>query len=114
VLYHQATLDAAWDRVKDWTIEEHEYLRAEVPRQGLRTPFRGSTVQDLAKEMLQLADAGLKGRAEEDWFGQDERQFLTALRGITESGRTPAEEKLELFRGRWRGSVDPIFAEFAY
>ena len=41
-------------------------------------------------------------------------RFLTALRGIAESGRTPADEKLELFRGRWRGSVDPIFAEFAY
>jgi glutamate--cysteine ligase len=114
VLYHQATLDAAWDRVKDWTIEEHEYLRAEVPRQGLRTPFQGGTVQDLAREMLDFADAGLTGRAEEDWFGQDERQFLTALRGIAESGRTPAEEKLELFHGRWRGSVDPLFAEFAY
>jgi glutamate--cysteine ligase len=114
VLYHQATLDAAWDRVEDWTIEEHAYLRAEVPRQGLRTPFRGGTVQDLAKEMLELADAGLTGRAEEDWFGQDERQFLTALRGIALSGRTPAEEKLELFHGRWRGSVDPVFAEFAY
>ena len=24
------------------------------------------------------------------------------------------EEKLALFHGRWRGSVDPIFAEFAY
>jgi glutamate--cysteine ligase len=114
VLYHQSTLDAAWDRVKDWTLEQHEYLRAEVPRQGLRTPFRGGTVQDLAKEMLALADAGLQGRAEEDWFGQDERQFLTALRGIAESGRTPADEKLALFHGRWRGSVDPVFAEFAY
>ena len=114
VLYHQATLDAAWDRDKDWTLEEHEYLRAEVPKRGLRTPFRGGTVQDLAREMLALADAGLTGRAEEDWFGQDERQFLTALRGIAESGRTPADEKRALFHGRWRGSVDPIFAEFAY
>jgi gamma-glutamylcysteine synthetase len=26
----------------------------------------------------------------------------------------PAEEKLELFHGRWRGRVDPVFAEFAY
>jgi len=33
---------------------------------------------------------------------------------VVESGRTPAEEKLDLFNGRWRGSVDPIFAEFAY
>ena len=71
-------------------------------------------MQDLAKAMLELADAGLTGRAEEDWFGQDERQFLTALRSIAESGRTPADEKLELYHGRWRGSVDPIFAEFAY
>jgi len=36
------------------------------------------------------------------------------LRGIAESGRTPAEEKLELFHRRWRGRVDPVFAEFAY
>jgi glutamate--cysteine ligase len=114
LLYHQSTLDAAWDRVRDWTIEEQEYLRAEVPKRGLKTPFRGGTVQDLAREMLDLADAGLTGRAEEDWFGQDERQFLTALRGIAESGRTPAEEKLELFHRRWRGRVDPVFAEFAY
>jgi glutamate--cysteine ligase len=114
MLYYQATLDAAWDRVKDWTIEEHQYLRAEVPRRGLATPFRGGTVQDLAKAMLDLADAGLAARAEEDWFDQDERQFLTALRAIAESGRTPAEEKLALYHGRWRGRVDPIFAEFAY
>jgi glutamate--cysteine ligase len=114
LLYHQSTLDAAWDRVADWTIEEHEYLRAEVPKRGLKTPFRGGTVRDLAREMLDLADAGLTRRAEEDWFGQDERQFLTALRGIAESGRTPAEEKLDLFHGRWRNRVDPVFAEFAY
>jgi glutamate--cysteine ligase len=53
------------------------------------------------------------GRAEEDWFGQDERQFLTVLRGIAESGHTP-RTRSKLFDGRWRGSVDPVFAEFAY
>jgi gamma-glutamylcysteine synthetase len=49
-----------------------------------------------------------------DWFGQDERQFLRALRGIAESGRAPAEAELALFHGRWRGRVDPVFAESAY
>jgi glutamate--cysteine ligase len=114
VLYHQEPLDAAWDWVRDWTLEEHAYLRAAVPRHGLRTPFRGGTVQDLAKRMLTLAEVGLQRRSEEDWAGQDERQFLTALRGIVESGRTPAEELLALYHGRWRGSVDPVFREFAY
>jgi glutamate--cysteine ligase len=114
VLYHQEPLDAAWDWVQDWTLEEHAYLRAAVPKHGLKTPFRGATVQDLAKRMLALAELGLQRRSEEDWAGQDERQFLTALRGIVESGRTPAEELLALYHGRWRGSVDPVFREFAY
>ena len=89
LLYDQAALDAAWDRVRDWTIEEHEHLRAEVPRQGLRTPFRGGTVQDLARRCSRSPMPGCTGRAEEDWFGQDERQFLTALRGIAESAPRP-------------------------
>ena len=114
LLYSQPVLDAARDRVKDWSLEDHAYLRAEVPRQGLQTPFKGGTLQDLAREMLGFADAGLQARAEEDWAGQDERQFLTALRGIAEGGVTPAEEKLALFHGRWGGKVDPVFSEFAY
>ncbi len=114
VLYHDAALDAAWDWVKDWTLQEHEYLRAEVPRRGLHTPFRGGTVQDLAGEMLALAEIGLQHRAEEDWAAQDERQFLTPLRGIVESGRTPAEVLLECYNRRWKASVDPVFHEFSY
>jgi glutamate--cysteine ligase len=114
LLYHQPVLDAAWDRVKDWTMEELAYLRAEVPRAGLKTRFRGRALLDVARDMFELAAAGLEARAEEDWTGQDERQFLTVLRTVLETGRTPAEEKLDLFYGRWNRSVDPIFAEFAY
>jgi glutamate--cysteine ligase len=85
-----------------------------VPRSGLKTPFRGGTVQDLAREMLALAGIGLQRRAEEDWSGQDERQFLTALAGVAETGQTRAEGLLALYHGRWRGCVDPVFTEFAY
>jgi len=37
------------------------------------------------RQILELAAAGLRARAEEDWAGQDERQFLTALRAVVES-----------------------------
>ena len=62
VLYDGGVLDAAWDMVKDWTAEERQRLRDEVPKLGLKTPFRGGTVQDLARQMLDLAQEGLKRR----------------------------------------------------
>jgi isoleucyl-tRNA synthetase len=33
---------------------------------------------------------------------------------IVEVGQTPAERKLELFRGEWNGDIDRVFREFAY
>ena len=114
ILYHQPSLDAAWDLIRDWTTEEHLALRHQVPKTALATPFRRRTVLDLAWDLLELAEAGLKARSKEDWAAQDERQFLTVLHGIVESGRTPAEEKLAAFHGRWHGSIDPVFTEYAY
>ena len=91
------------------------HLRAAVPRTGLKTKFRGGPgARSRARGPRARGERGFGARSEEDWSGQDERQFLTALRSVVESGRAPAEEKLDLFNGRWRGSVDPIFAEFAY
>ncbi len=37
-----------------------------------------------------------------------------ALLETAESGRTPADRKLERFEAEWNGSVDPVFSEYAY
>jgi len=99
---------------KDWTIEERERLRAEVPRLGLKAEVHGRRLQDIAREVLALSSEGLKRRARFNDSGRDESIFLDTLQAIAESGRTPAEEMLDAFHGRWQGSVDPIFKEFAY
>src|SRR3546814_1051600 len=36
LLYDQTALDAAWDEVKHWTIEDHHRIRSEVPKLGLQ------------------------------------------------------------------------------
>ncbi|MDP6352425.1 MAG: glutamate--cysteine ligase [Alphaproteobacteria bacterium] len=114
LLYEKAALDAAWSLVKDWTHEEVLELRAGAARQGLKAPFRTMTLRDVALEVLEVAKDGLKRRARLDSGGQDEVGFLTPLDGIAQSGLTPAEELLEAYEGRWRGSVDPLFTEHAY
>jgi glutamate--cysteine ligase len=100
--------------VKDWSNEEHDYLRAEVPRAALQVPFRNGHVQDLAKDMLKIARAGLERRNIKDGAGDTESRFLNVLDEIAESGRTPAEELLEKFHGEWGGSVLPVFKEYGY
>ncbi|MGY3266062.1 glutamate--cysteine ligase [Lysobacter sp. HA35] len=114
LLYDDAALDAAWDLVKDFSLEERHALRDGVTRDALKLPFRGGTVLDLAREAVKISAAGLRRRARANSEGADESMFLAPLIEIVESGVTAAERKLELFRGEWNGSVDPVFSEFAY
>jgi glutamate--cysteine ligase len=114
LLYDDTALDAAWDLVKDFSMAERNALRDGVPRQALKLPFRKGTVRDLALETLKIAGHGLKRRAQANEHGVDETIFLQPLLELAQSGQTPAERKLELFHGPWKGSVDPVFREFAY
>ena len=114
LLYDDAATDAAFDLVKNWTGEEREALRRDVPKSGLATPFRRGTVLDLAKTMVAIAAGGLARRNRRDGKGRDETLFLDPLREIVASGRAPSELLLEAYAGRWNGSVDPIFAEEMY
>ena len=114
LLYDQAALDAAWEMVRDWTQEEHDMLRREVPRRALKTEFRGRPLAALAREVVALARGGLTRRQRLDRMGGDESHFLNVLQEIADSGVTPAEVKLAAYLGRWNGSVDPVFHDFAY
>ncbi|PKR55825.1 glutamate--cysteine ligase [Thalassospira marina] len=114
LLYDGASLDAAWDLVKDLSVAEREALRNDVPRLGMQTPFKNGTVQDLAKDVLAISKQGLKNRAKLDGYGDDESHFLESLEDVAESGRTLADEFLDLYETRWEGSVDPVFREYAY
>ena len=114
LLYDDASLDAAWDLVRDFSMEERNALRDQVPKLALGTPFRNGTLRDLAIEALKISVAGLQRRARTNVRGQDERVFLETLVEIAESGQTPAERKLALYHGPWQGDIDRVFREFAY
>lgn len=114
LLYHQPSLDAAWDIAGGWSMEERIRLRSEVPRLGLSAEVRGRSVQDIAKELIDLAGQGLTARARLNAAGDNETGFLAPLQEVADTGITPAERKLALYHGAWNGSVDPAFTECAY
>ncbi len=114
LLYDQEALDGAWDLVKDWSNEERETLRNGVPVGGIRTPFRTTTVAELAKEALRLSRLGLKNRNRLNAKGQDETIYLAPLESIARAGRTMSDELLDRYRGSWHGDINHIFEEFAF
>ena len=114
LLYDSGSLDHAWNMIKEWTIEEHDHLRAMVPEMALNTPFRDGTVGDIAMDVLECAHEGLVRRKRLDGVGLDESRFLKPLFQIAESGLTPAEDLLFAYERRWKGCIDPIFREYAY
>ena len=83
LLYDDAALDAAWDLVKDWTIDERQALRDAVPKLALDAPIPGGgKLRDIAGEVLDIAAAGLAARARLNASGDNETGFLDPLREI--------------------------------
>ncbi|ODT83417.1 MAG: glutamate--cysteine ligase [Pelagibacterium sp. SCN 64-44] len=111
LLYDEISLEAAWELVKNWTDEEREYLRREVPRLGLATPFDRSSIFDAAAQAVGIAEAGLVRRNRRDAQGRDETIYLAPLEQTVRTGKSPAERWLEKFRNEWNGDVTPIFRE---
>jgi len=112
LLYDQGALDAAWDLVKGWTMEERERLRNEVPRLalGTRSPD-GGTLQDLGREVLKIAHSGLKARARLNAAGDNETGYLETLDEIVASGKVPAQRLLDAYNGEWNGDISRVYEQ---
>ncbi|HYJ58051.1 MAG TPA: glutamate-cysteine ligase family protein, partial [Methyloceanibacter sp.] len=113
LLYDQQALDGASALTEDWTVQELQALRDRVPRLGLNTPFRGRTLREVGREMVDLALGGLRRRARLDRRGEDERKALAPLVETVEEGRSPADRLLADYHGPWRGDIDQLFARTA-
>ncbi|MBU1253329.1 MAG: glutamate--cysteine ligase [Alphaproteobacteria bacterium] len=112
LLYDQSALDAAWDLVKDWSMEEREALRNAVPKQALDAALPGGgRLQDLAKEVLAIARSGLSARARLNTSGDNETGFLETLDEIVASGKVPAQRLLDLYHGEWNGDVSQVYKQ---
>ena len=114
ILYDDAATAAAWDLCKHWQIEDHERLRADAARLGLRAVIDGRSLQSLAKDVLAIARQGLKNRGRLGPNMTDETGFLSSLDEIADSGLTAADRWLALYNGEWQGKLAPIYEAAAY
>jgi glutamate--cysteine ligase len=113
LLYDDAALSAAEALLRGAGWEDAVAARAAVPRLGLATPWRGSTLRDIAGDVVAIARDGLRARGRLNAAGEDERTYLEPLQAIAAGAPTQAEHWLAQYNGPWQGDVGRIFREAA-
>ncbi|MEM1133862.1 MAG: glutamate--cysteine ligase [Pseudomonadota bacterium] len=115
LLYDQNALNAAWDLVKDWSMEARQTLRDSVPKLGFDAPLGdGRVLRDIAAEVLEIASQGLASRNRLNTGGDNETGFLKPLHDIVASGKTPAQQLLDRYHGEWGGDLGRIYDEMSF
>ena len=114
LLYDAAALDAAEHYTAKWSFEEVLAMRNAVPAEGIGTTFRGRTLREVARDVLDISRMGLKNRDRKNRDGYDESTFLGTLDEVVARGTTSAEEMVGAYHTRWGGSIEPVFLEYAY
>jgi glutamate--cysteine ligase len=112
LLYDDAALDAAWDLVKGWSMDEREALRGAVPKLALDAQLPGGgKLLDLARDVIEIARQGLNARGRLNSSGDSEAGFLEPLQEIVASGKVPAQRLLDKFHGPWGGDIGRVYEE---
>ncbi len=114
LLYDTSSLDAAYDLQKAWSERERGELRDNAPRHGLKTPLNKISMIDLAREVIEIAESGLKARAKFDDNGDDERQFLEPLQQIVDEKWSLADRLIDQYKTVWGGDIERLFKDYCF
>jgi glutamate--cysteine ligase len=115
LLYDVQALDAAWDLVKHWSIDQRQKFRHDVPKLALETLTPdGESMRDFASRVLDIAAYGLTRRKRLNSAGDNEGGFLDPLRDVVATGMTPADRLLYKYEHEWGGDVSHIYEEFSF
>lgn len=92
-------------------MEEREQLRNDAPRLALDAPLPGGkgTMQDLGREALAIAHAGLAARGKLNASGDNETGYLETLDEIVKSGKVPAQRLLDAYHSEWGEDVSKAY-----
>jgi glutamate--cysteine ligase len=107
LLYDSDSLEEACNLIHDWDPEMMQEVRARVPREGLKAALGKMQVDQIAKQLIRIASAGL-GRRSKLLGIENENRYLEPIREITEAGITQAERHLRNYHTQWHEDVTTL------
>ena len=115
LLYDDDARDAAWEIVAGWSFAEREASLEAVARRGLAAEVAGRPVLPLARELVEIARAGLAPHRRRAAAARPtSAASSTRCWPCAERGRSPGEEVLAQWEGAWRGSPERLIEYARY
>jgi glutamate--cysteine ligase len=114
VLYEPDCLQAAWDLVKGLSLAERLEVHRAVPAMALAAPIKRYRIGDLARELLAIAEEGLRRQGLRDAGGATEAIYLEPLHELVRSGKTRAERLLAEWERTWERRSERFAETAAY
>ena len=107
---------AAWDLVKDWTAEERQALRDDVPRGSASRPrFRnGTRARHRPRSRPHLPRRPGRPRQPRCRGHATRRSTSQFVEEVVANGRTPADDLIARYRRPWNRDIDRVFTDAAF
>ncbi len=106
IFYDDLAKEAAWELIKDWSLEEWIKLSWDVCSQGLEARIRNYLLLNLVQELIQISLEGLKRQRVLNQLEQDERIYLDPLQDfISHHKSSPGKVLIELWQGAWNQDI---------
>jgi glutamate--cysteine ligase len=114
LLYDDAACEAGYSLVAAWSPDEHEAAYDAIARSGLAARAAGRSVLELAREVVEIAAAGLQRLGDRDASGRDAATLLDPVRQQLARGKSPGQVVLERWEGDWQRSAERLIRDTRY
>ena len=114
LLYDSESLNEAESLAESWSFSMYKKAYEEVPVNGLDLIINKRSINDYAKDLIDIAKRGLKKRGLLDGSGNDESGYINQLEEITHTGNNQAKQMLSMWNDNINESLKNIYNYYSY
>ena len=114
LLYDAEALERAEGIANQFTHKDVVNARISAAKNGLKGQIGSQSILQLASQLIEIAEIGLKNRGNLNKKGEDETIFLKPLKTIINTGLTQADVVRDLYFNKWNQDINKVFEYYKY
>lgn len=113
--YDEGSMNFLEDMTSKWSYDEYRQLQQDVAKDALQAKIGDEKVLDIAKDLIELAESGLKKDSIVDAYDNDETLHLQPIKEyVFVQEKSPARYLFDKWENEWGQSFFPVFKYCQY